>query len=389
MSRAVASGRVLAETVLATMDLPQGDVSAMDGFACGVANAETPLPVVGVAAAGAPPQFKVGRGQAARVMTGAVLPSGTDRVVPVEQARCVADTAGRETVVFEIEPAARAHVRSRGEVIRQGDALLTAGSRLGPAAVSLLAAHGHPSVRVRAQPSVAVLATGDEVVPADEEPGPGQLRDSNSAFLRAAGRDLGLNFRSLGIAPDRPDELSRLVAEGQQSDVLLLCGGVSMGEFDFVEEVLVDRGCRVLFHGVAVQPGKPLVVARGPSTKGGWIIGLPGNPGSVTVTFRLFVRPLLRRLLGFEDGFWHGALAGRLDAPLPAGKSRDRFFPAAITFAGSESDDLLPRVRPLRGRGSHDLGAFGSAGALVRVRPGAVLAAEGERCEILPFADWS
>ncbi|NJL27009.1 MAG: hypothetical protein HC897_03555, partial [Thermoanaerobaculia bacterium] len=140
----------------------------------------------------------------------------------------------------------------------------------------------------------------DEVVPPEAEPGLGQLRDSNTAFLLAAGDTLGLGFRSLGIAPDRTDELREKITEGLESDVLLLCGGVSMGEFDLVEDVLAELGCRKLFDQVAIQPGKPLVAAR---HAGGWVFGLPGNPASVMVTFWLFVRPLLRRLMGSADGF--------------------------------------------------------------------------------------
>ena len=170
---------------------------------------------------------------------------------------------------------------------------------------------------------MAVLTTGDEVVLPTATPGPGQLRDSHTDFLLAAGTALRLDFESLGIATDRADNLGPLLRAGLERDVLLVCGGVSMGEFDLVEGTLIRLGCEVLFHGVNLQPGKPLLVAR---HGGGWVFGLPGNPASVMVTYWLFVRPLLRRLMGLPDAFWAGALRATLDAPLPAGAARDRFL---------------------------------------------------------------
>ena len=236
-----------------------------------------------------------------------------------------------------------------------------------PGAISLLASHGHYTFAVHPPPAVAVLTTGDEVIPPELEPGPGQLRDSNTSFLLTAGRSLGLTFRSLGIAPDRLDALRSLIRKGLEADVLLLCGGVSMGEFDLVEDVLAELGCVTLFDRVKIQPGKPLVAARhlgGGSA--GWVLGLPGNPASVMVTFWLFVRPLLRRLQGRADGFWQGALDAELTAPLPPGKDRDRFLPAEVAFAGGR---IL--ATPFPPHGSHDV---------VRLRPRHRPGADPPRC---------
>jgi molybdenum cofactor synthesis domain-containing protein len=264
----------------------------------------------------------------ARIMTGAPLPQGADRVVPVE-----ATDGGREEVTFQAAAGPGAHIRRRGEILRAGEPLLPAGSRLTPGALSLLATHGHAEVPVHRAPSVAVLTTGDEVVPPTETPVPGQLRDSNTDFLLAAGVTLGLPFQSLGIAPDRIDDLERLVERGLGADVLLLCGGVSMGEFDLVEGALAGFGCETVFDAVAIQPGKPLVFAVHP---GGLVFGLPGNPASVMVSFWLFVRPALRRLLGIQDSWWGSAVAGTLGAPLPGAGLRDRFLPAAATARDGE-----------------------------------------------------
>jgi len=383
--RRQATGRVLARPLAARVDVPGADVSAMDGYAlAGLAG--NIRPVAATIVAGDPPGFALPPGAAVRIMTGAPVPAAADRVVPVELTE---RGGGREVVTFL--PAAEAgragdHIRRRGEVLRTGDPLLPALTRLTPGALALLATHGYAEVPIHRIPEVAVLATGDEVVPPETEPAPGQLRDSHTDFLLAAGASLGLGFTPLGIAPDRTPELAALVRRGLEADVLLLCGGVSAGEFDLVEGVLADLGCRVLFDAVAIQPGKPLVFAvreADASRAAGrrtLVFGLPGNPASVMVSFWLFVRPALRRLCGLPDGFWHGALRGTLAAPLPGAGPRDRFLPAeAATRAG----EVI--VTPFPPKGSHDLAAFARGTALVRVRAGAAPASAGERCEILPL----
>jgi molybdopterin molybdotransferase len=375
VERRLAAGRVLARDLAATVDVPAADVSAMDGYAVsGAVGAGERRPVAGTVAAGDPPGFELAPPAVARIMTGAPVPRGADRVVPVE-----ATDGGRVEAVFRAGTAAGEHIRRRGEIVRSGDPLLPAGSRLTPGALALLATHGYAELPVHRAPSVAVLTTGDEVVPPESLPGPGQLRDSNTDFLLAAGAGLGLRCEPLGIAPDRAEALRPLVARGLQADVLLLCGGVSMGEFDLVEDVLAELGCEVVFDGVAIQPGKPLVFAAAPG--GGLVFGLPGNPASVMVGFWLFVRPALRRLLGIEDSWWGPAVAGTLAAPLPGAGARDRFLPAAVDVRGGEI-----RVTPFPPQGSHDLAAYSRGTALVRVEPGAPPAQAGERCEVLLLA---
>ncbi len=375
--RAEAAGRVLAAAVTATVDQPQADVSAMDGYVVhGEVAAGAQVPVCGTVAAGRPPDLTLAAGEAAKIMTGAVVPPGGDRVIPVEQT-----DGGDQQVLFQASPAAGAHIRRGGEVIRAGEPLLEKGAVLTPGAISVLASHGYAAVPTIREPTVAVMTTGDEVIPPEEQPAPGQLRDSNTSFLLAAGRSLGLSFHSLGIAEDDLDVLREKIREGLTADVLLLCGGVSMGEYDFVEDVLAELGCEQLFDKVAIQPGKPLVAARHP---GGWVFGLPGNPASVMVTFWLFVRPLLRRLQGFGGGFWEGALAAELTGPLPPSKGRDRFLPVEIGFV-----DGRILATPRAPQGSHDVVSYAHGTALVRVRREADMAtAAGARCEVLPLGSW-
>jgi molybdopterin molybdotransferase len=371
LPRRSAAGRVLARSLMATVDVPGLDVSAMDGYALpGPVPPGESRPVSGTIVAGDAPGFVLEAPAVARIMTGAPVPSGADRVVPVEQT-----DGGKKTVVFHAEVPAGAHIRRRGEVVQAGDPLLPAGAPLTPGALGLIATHGYLEVPVHRPPTVAVLTTGDEVVPPETGPAPGQLRDSHTDFLLAAGERLGLRFEALGIAPDRVDEIRTLVERGLRSDVLLLCGGVSMGELDLVEGVLAGLGCEAHFDAVAIQPGKPLVFA---THAGGLVFGLPGNPASVMVAFWLFVRPALRRLMGMEDGWWSGALAGTLAAPLPAAKSRDLFLSADV-----ETRDGQLLVTPHPPKGSHDLAAYALGTALARARAGAGPAEAGVGCEVL------
>ena len=382
-TRAAAVGRVLAEGLTATVDVPAHDVSAMDGFALGGdVEPGAVLPVGGIVAAGDPPGAELRPGTALRIMTGAPTPAGADRVIPIEQTEFdagAAGTAGTGAVrIVETVPAGR-HIRRQAEVTAAGGPLLAEGELLTPGGAGVLATHGIHEARVVRRPTVATLSTGDEVVPAEAEPGPGQLRDSHRDFLRAALSQLGIEARSLGIARDDPAELRAKVERGLDADVLLISGGVSMGEFDFVEQVLGDTGvgCRILFDAVAIQPGKPVVAARHDR---GWVFGLPGNPASAMVTYWLFVRPLLRRMTGIDDGYWRGALRGRLKGGLPPAKGRDRFLPCRLD---TSSGEVLVDPRPPLG--SHDLVAYGAGAGLVRVPKFSAPAVAGDPCEALPL----
>ena len=377
VSRADAVGRVLAGSLTATVDVPAHDVSAMDGFALGGdVEAGATLPVDGIVAAGDPPGAELRAGAALRIMTGAPSPAGADRVIPIEQTE-FDDASGAVRIVETVPPGS--HIRLQAEVTAAGGPLLAEGELLTPGGAGVLATHGIHEAPVHRRPTVATLSTGDEVVPAEAEPGPGQLRDSHRDFLRGALAQLGIDARSLGIARDDPDELREKVERGLDSDVLLISGGVSMGEFDFVEQVLGDTGlgCRILFDAVAIQPGKPLVAARHDR---GWVFGLPGNPASAMVTYWLFVRPLLRVMTGARDRYWRGALSGRLTAELPGAKWRDRFLPCRFRV---KSGEVLVEPRPPLG--SHDLVAYGAGAGLVRVPKSSAAAAAGESCQVLPL----
>jgi molybdopterin molybdotransferase len=376
VARGDAAGRVLARALTALTDVPGSDVSAMDGYAlAGDVAVGAVLPVTGTVAAGAAPGALLEPGSALRIMTGAPVPVGSDRVAPIE------DTdRGAERVALRAVIPPGAHIRRRGEVVRRGEPLLDAGALLTPGALALIATHGYRELPVVGAPRVAILTTGDEVVPPESTPRPGQLRDSHTDFLLAACASVGAAPHSLGIVPDRPDALRERLAEGLRSDVLIVSGGVSMGEFDLVEPVLAELGCTALFDAVAIQPGKPMVAAVHPR---GLLFALPGNPASAMVCFWLLVRPALRRLYGLPDAFWREALDATLASPLPAARDRDRILPARVRFAAGR---LL--VEPLVPLGSHDLASYAHGTALVRVPAGSPPRAAGEPCSVLPLANW-
>ncbi len=339
----------------------------MDGYAVGPSPTPGALPVAATIAAGDLPGYELDPGTAVRIMTGASIPRGADRIIPVELT-----DGGTERVVFHETTASGAHIRRRGEVVQAGQPLLETGTVVSPGALAALATHGISRVQVHRRPSVAVVSTGDEVVPPGVEPRPGQLRDSHTDFLLAAGRGLGIDFDSLGISADAPAALAERVSSGMRSDVLIVGGGVSMGAYDWVATVLEECGCEILFHGVALQPGKPMLAARHAE---GLVFGLPGNPNSVMATFSLFVRPALRRMLGHDDGFWRFASEGELAGPAPGAKGRDRFLPARLSLGSG-----LPRLEPIAARGSHDMNAFAVAQALIRIPAGASPTEEGDTC---------
>jgi molybdopterin molybdotransferase len=351
-------GRVLAEPIASDVDWPPFDTSAMDGYAVRLADAEnagTPLSErkTPVAAGEAPPE-PLTRGEAVRVMTGAPLPAGAEAVIPVEQSR-----RGEGRVRFEVVPKAGAHVRRMGESIRKGTLLLAAGRRLTPADLALAALAGADPLAVVGRPRVLVAATGDELVAATETPDPGKIRDSNGPMLLALCRARGWPARSLPSVRDDASGVATLFERaGAQEDVLVTSGGVSAGDFDLLPGAARREGFEILFHGISLRPGKPLVFARRGATL--WF-GLPGNPVSSSVCFQLFVRFALDRLEGDASP---GArrIQARLARELRAGEIRETYRDAALSF-----EDGVALAEPLGSIGSHDIAMHARANALIRV----------------------
>jgi len=357
IGRDAAHGRVLAEPVRADRDFPPAARSAMDGFALRAADATAPgavLELIGEVRAGqASGAVHVGAGQAARIFTGALLPPGADAVAMVERTR-----PARGGAAVELLEAARPgqHVRRRAEELAAGAVVLEAGVRIGAPELAALCSVGAASVEVYRAPTVAVLATGDEIVEPDRPVVPHQVRNSNAHALVACLREAGAAARYLGIAGDRREELRSRLEAGASADALLITGGVSVGEYDLVAAELTALGARTVLHRVAIKPGQPLLVAR----RGACLIfGLPGNPVSTFAMFVVFVAPALRRMMGLRH-FGNVEQAAILDAPLDAAAGRKTYHLARLAAA---PDGL--RARPIAAAGSGDVLALARANGFV------------------------
>ena len=302
-----ALGRVLADDATSDIDVAPFDNSAMDGFAVRAADlaaaaSDAPVALNVVAHIGAGDDVAgivVRDGEAARIMTGAPMPQGADSIVMVERTSVVTGDGGiGSRVAFELEPRIGEHVRRRGEEVLAGDVVLPAGSVVGPAAIGLLAATGHASVRVHARPRVAVLSTGSELVDVAETPGPGKIRDSNgysiAAQVVAAG---GVPVRYATVPDDMTATRAAFALAAEECDFIVVSGGVSVGDFDYVKPVLEELG-ELVFCKVRMRPGNPQTMG---SIGGVPFFGLPGNPTSTYVGFEVFVRPALRVMQGFSD----------------------------------------------------------------------------------------
>jgi molybdopterin molybdotransferase len=294
-----AVGCVLAEDIVAAHSVPPFDNSGMDGYAVRAvdlvdAASESParLLIAETIPAGHVATRSLAPGEAATIMTGAPIPQGADTVAQSEI------TSEEDGYVLVYEAVRRGkNIRRAGEDVMAGDRVLGAGAALGPAEIGVLASLGHPRVLVHRRPRVAIISTGSELVEVDQPLGPGQIRNSNSYSLRALCRQLGVEATPFGIVPDDYDATLRAIQAGLEYDVLLTSGGVSVGRFDFVKDVQDELGVERRLWGVAMKPGKPLAFG----VRGGTLVfGLPGNPVSAMVSFELFVRPALLRLMGYR-----------------------------------------------------------------------------------------
>ncbi|MFI1958785.1 gephyrin-like molybdotransferase Glp [Streptomyces althioticus] len=397
-----AQGCVLVEDITVPVSLPPFDNSSMDGYAVRVADIagaseEYPasLEVVGDVAAGAADPVHVGPGQAARIMTGAPLPPGAETVVPVEwtdgglgegpaagmRARSLApDGATGQVAVYRPAPA-RAHVRAQGSDVRAGDRVLEAGTVLGPPQISLLAAVGRGTVRVRPRPRVVVVSTGSELVQPDEPLRPGQIYDSNSFALTAAARDAGAIAYRVGAVADDAETLRDTIEDQLvRADLMVTSGGVSVGAYDVVKEALShagdedEPGSGVEFRRLAMQPGKPQGFGSiGPDHTP--LLALPGNPVSSYVSFELFVRPAIRTLMGLRDVHRPRVRAElRAEKALTSPKGRRQFL------RGRYADGV---VTPVGGAGSHLVAALAQANALVVVPEDVEDVAPGTEVEVV------
>jgi len=354
-----ADGTCLAEPVASDSDLPPFDKSAMDGYAvreADLARLPVELRVAEELPAGTAPTRPIQGGACAKIMTGAPVPAGADRVVKVEDTEALPDGRVR---ILRTDPGRNICVR--GEDVRKGETVLEVGRVLRPPEIGLLASVGRERVRIVRRPTVAVLATGDELVPVSTVPGPGQIRDANSWSLLACCRRAGVGAESLGVARDTLDHLGDRIARGLERDVLLVSGGVSVGEWDLVPKVLRDLDVAIHFATVRMKPGKPILFG---THDRGLVFGLPGNPVSTIVGFHLFVLPALRRMMGWVDPA-PPTVRATLAAPVKVRGERQAFVPAVLRREGETWV-----AKAVETRGSADLVGFSRADALVVLEPG-------------------
>jgi len=290
-----AGGLVLAAPACARWDMPRCDNSAMDGFAVAAPDAagSSTFEVIGAAYAGHPFAGRLTPGEAVRITTGAPIPAGTVSVVPKEET----DELGKN-VTLQATAKPGSHIRRRGEENRDGEELLPAGTRLRFGGIGLLASAGVSEVSVYPRPKVAIFSTGDELVELGQQPGPGQIVNSNLHLLAARLRELDCEPLPLGVGEDTPEALDAIIRRAAGADLILSTGGVSVGEKDLVQESLGRNGFERKFWKVAIKPGKPVLFG---TLQGKPCFGLPGNPAATAATFELFVKPGLRKLAGKTD----------------------------------------------------------------------------------------
>lgn len=370
-----ARGRVLAQEIRADRDYPPFDRAARDGFAVRSADCAregVTLRVVGEVAAGAAFSGRVGANECVQIMTGAAVPEGADAVIMVEQTRSGAEHGN---VVIERVVTAGMNFVPRGSESHSGDILLEPGARIGDAEASVVAQVGCAQVKVSSKPRVAILATGNEIVEVGAQPGPYQIRNSNSASLAAQVELSGAEPVLLANAHDQREEIRRCIEGGLREDALIISGGVSAGKYDFVEPVLRDLGAETIFDAVEIRPGRPVVFAI---CKGKPVFGLPGNPVSTMITFELFVVPGLD-IFGGAEPRSVPLLKAKLKDGVEQRAALTHFVPAKIEWVEGEA-----LVVPLQWQGSGDMFTVAHGNCFLVVPQNKLKVAAGEWVDVLP-----
>ena len=375
-----AVGRVLAENIVADRNYPPFNRSIRDGFAVRAADVAEPgakLRLIGESRAGIAFDRSVGPGECVRILTGAPVPRGANAVVMHEYTR-------EEGDYIIVEQAARAgqYYVLAGAEARIGEAVITRGTRLGYAELAVAAEVGHARIEVSRRPRVAILSTGDELVPVDAAPGPFQIRNSNNVSLAAQVALAGAEPVAIGHAKDEMADLRARIEQGLESDLLLLSGGVSAGKYDLVEKVLAGLGAEFVFDSVAIRPGKPVVFGW---CRGKPVFGLPGNPVSTMVTFELFVVPAIEKLLGSVPRPL-AVFKAKLAHPVNEKGGVAHFVPARVSWPASEPNGAgaAPVVEAILWEGSGDIGAVVRGNCFLVVNPPRLQIEAGEWVDILP-----
>lgn len=365
-----ALGLVLAQEMKADREYPPFDRSTRDGYAVRAKEAvpRANLKCVGEIKAGDTVRNSLTPGNCLQIMTGAAVPAGADAVVMIEHTSREGDAVRFERTAQEGQ-----NIVSKGSEAAAAQTILAPGQRLGYAELALAAQVGAVQLECAKRPRVAILSTGDEVVLVDETPGPFQIRNSNSVSLAAQARMTGGEAVVLGNAADRIEELGEKIERGLKEDLLVLSGGVSMGKYDLVENVLKAMGAEFFFDAVAIRPGRPAVFGR---CQGKPVFGLPGNPVSTMVTFELFVAPAIDLLSGAEPRALP-LVEARLAEAMKEKPGLAHFLPARVEWRGA-----LPQVKALKWQGSGDITALARANCFLVVPAGREKIEAGEHVSI-------
>lgn len=372
-----ALGRILAAEIIADRNYPPFDRSIRDGFALRSADAAEPgarLRLIGESRAGVAFNGTVNAGECVRILTGAPVPRGANAVMMHEYTRSEGDF-----IIFEQAARAGQHFVLAGAEARVGEVLVPRGARLGYAELAVAAEVGQARVEINRRPRVAILSTGDELVPLGEKPGPFQIRNSNNISLAAQVTLAGGEPVLEGSALDDIAELRARIERGLAADMLILSGGVSVGKYDLVEQVLQDLGAEIFFESVAIRPGKPAVFGW---CRGKPVFGLPGNPVSTMVTFELLVAPAIELLCGHAPEplpLFKAILAHSVDEK----GSVAHFLPARLSWRDRDSD-TGPKVELVLWEGSGDIGAVVRGNCFLVVHPSRPRLEAGEWVDVLP-----
>jgi len=368
-----APGLCLAEDVRSDLNMPPFNRSAMDGYAV-IANDINPpvdLEVIENIRAGYNPKKRVGRGQAAKIMTGSVVPKGADTVIKVEETKPLADD--RKVRILK-KTKKGANIARKGEDVRVGKVVLRKGTRIRAQEAGILAAVGSNYVKTYSTPSIGIISTGDELVEITRKPKPWQIRNSNSYSLAAQARQLVSDVEILGRVNDNEKEIMKLIKKGLRKDILILSGGVSMGEFDLVGGALQDLGVKIFFEKVALRPGKPTVFGMKGDKP---VFALPGNPVSAFVTFELFVKPCIKKMMGFTS-YGHPIMHAELERDIKIKKKRREYRPALLRQEGSGW-----KVSLTDWHGSGDLFSITKANCLLIIRESVKKLNAGDMVEVM------
>jgi len=372
-----ALGRVLASDVLSDMHMPPFDKSAMDGYACKEADLRNELEVIEIIPAGYLPQKKIGKNQCSKIMTGAMLPDGADCVIMVEHTEIISENKIRytrlspEVSVCQVDTKINLNICYCGEDIKTGDLVLPKGTFIKPQHIAILASVGCVNPKVYRRPKIAVIPTGSELVEPHKKPSPTQIRNSNGAQLMAQIARVGAEGTYIGIAADTDDDTLRKIMQAVDNhDIIILSGGVSMGDYDLVPKILEQAGFQLFIESVAVQPGKPLVFG---TKEKKFVFGMPGNPVSSFVQFELMTKPLIYRLMGFD----YKPLSIKM--PLHADYTRRKaqrmsWLPVRITPEGT--------VKPVEYHGSAHINAYSVADGIIAIPVGVQTLKKGELVDV-------